>query len=204
MYLISPVSVKRNWINFELGAVWIRNIISLRNDGPEIPTLPICHSGMIPSQLPSPLNNLNAIAAGQASQLEFAFRSIQAAVGGKGDFRTDFDGLATQVKTFEQQYTLGANLKLLLSALSGDMHMLIAHCESLDPNSATTIQCGFVETHVVQLAKNFEANELAGHISVAVDKPGTSFGPMGAVNGAELSINIPVRLVLQFKDQLVA
>ncbi|PTP70076.1 hypothetical protein CWO23_12785, partial [Vibrio splendidus] len=30
LYLISPVSVKRNWINFELGAVWIRNAISIR------------------------------------------------------------------------------------------------------------------------------------------------------------------------------
>ena len=61
VYLISPVSVKRAWINFELGAVWVRNIISLRSKRPEIPTLPVCHSGMLPSNLPSPLNNLNAI-----------------------------------------------------------------------------------------------------------------------------------------------
>lgn len=33
IYLISPKSVKRNWINFELGAVWIRNAMSIRNEG---------------------------------------------------------------------------------------------------------------------------------------------------------------------------
>lgn len=46
IYLISPISVKRNWINFELGAVWVRNVVSVRSGHAEIPTLPICHSGM--------------------------------------------------------------------------------------------------------------------------------------------------------------
>lgn len=41
VYLVSLVSVKRSWISFELGAVWIRNTLSLRNEGPEIPALPI-------------------------------------------------------------------------------------------------------------------------------------------------------------------
>lgn len=41
IYLISPASVKRNWINFELGAVWARNIMNLRDGKPEIPTLPV-------------------------------------------------------------------------------------------------------------------------------------------------------------------
>ncbi|EKA7356847.1 toll/interleukin-1 receptor domain-containing protein, partial [Vibrio vulnificus] len=84
MYLISPKSVNRNWINFELGAMWIRNAMSIRGEGREIPTLPLCHSGMQLQNLPKPIDNLNAIVANQASQLEFAFRSIQAAVGGKG------------------------------------------------------------------------------------------------------------------------
>ena len=77
IYLISPVSVKRNWINFELGAVWVRNVISIRGGNAEIPTLPMCHSGMVPGNLPAPLNNLNAISGNKASQLEFAFRSLQ-------------------------------------------------------------------------------------------------------------------------------
>lgn len=203
LYLISPESVKRNWINFELGAVWVRNAMNLRDGGPEIPTLPICHSGISPSGLPSPLNNLNAISANQSSQLEFGFQSIQTAVSGKGDLRTDFDALAAQVLDLEQKYTLGANLKKMLSSLSGDMKTLIVHCQGQDINSSTTLQCGFVETSVVQMAKSFEANELAGHITVSVDKSGTSFGPMGAVNGAELSITVPVKLILKFKELIL-
>ena len=55
IYLISPASVKRNWINFELGAVWIRNAMSIRSGASEIPALPICHSGATPGGLPAVL-----------------------------------------------------------------------------------------------------------------------------------------------------
>lgn len=204
IYLISPTSVKRNWINFELGAVWIRNIMNLREERPEIPTLPVCHSGLTPGGLPAPLNNLNAIAANQASQLEFAFRSLQAAVGGRGALKTDFDALATQILAFEQQYTLGANLTKMLSLLGGNKGLLVQHCEQLPPETTTTIDCGFVETNSVQVIKAFEANELKGYIQVTVDKPGTSFGPLGAVNGAQVKIGIPVSMVLQFKELLLS
>lgn len=204
IYLISPASVKRNWINFELGAVWVRNIMNLRDGKPEIPTLPVCHSGLAPSGLPAPLNNLNGIAANQASQLEFAFMSLQAAVGGRGGLKTDFDALATQIIALEQQYTLGANLKKMLSLLGGDKRVLVQHCEQQPPGTRTTIDCGFVETNNVQVIKGFEANELKGHIQVTVDMPGTTFGPQGAINGAQVKIVIPVSLVLQFKELLFA
>lgn len=207
IYLISPVSVKRNWVNFELGAVWIRNIMNIRAGNAEIPTLPICHSGITPATLPAPLNNLNAITGNQASQLDFAFRSLQTAVGGKGALTTNFDALAAKVSEFELQYTLGSNLKRmlnLLSSLSGDMRNLIQHCEQQPAGTVTTIQGGFVETNVVQALKAFEANELKNQIAVTIESPGTTFGPMGAVNGAQVSIRIPVSLISQFKEQLLA
>lgn len=199
IYLISPTSVKRNWINFELGAVWIRNIVNLRDGKVEILTLPVCHSGIIPSGLPAPLNNLNGIAANQASQLEFAFRSLQSAVGGKGALKTNFDTLAGQVITLEQQYTLGSNLVKMPSLLCVDKHLLVQHCEQLSPGERTTIDCGFLETNVVQALKTFESNELKGHIQVSANSPRTTFGPLGAVNGAQVKIEIGVS-VLQFKE----
>lgn len=204
VYLISPMSVKRNWINFELGAVWIRSVKSVRGGNPEIPALPMCHSGLTPAALPAPLHNLNAIVANQASQLETAFKSLQASVGGRGALKTDFDALAAKVATFEQRYTLGANLKRMLSLLGGDIRLLLQHCAQQPAGTRTTIDCGFVETSNVQAIKNFESNELKGQIKVAVEMPGTSFGPMGAVNGAQVKIEIPVSLVVQFKDSLLA
>lgn len=204
IYLISPTSVQRNWINFELGAVWVRNVINLRDGRPDIPTLPVCHSGLTPRELPAPLNNLNGVSANRASQLEFAFKSLQAAVGGRGALKTNFDALATQIIAIEQQYTLGANLKKMLSLLGGDKRLLVAHCEQQPQDAQTTVDCGFIETNSVQAIKAFESHELKGRIQVTIDMPGTSFGPQGAVNGANVKILLPVSLVVQFKDLLLA
>ena len=196
---------KRNWINFELGAVWIRNAISIRAEGAEIPALPLCHSNMAPSGLPQPIGNLNAIVANQASQLEFAFRSIQTAVGGKGSLRTDFDQLAQKVVAFEREYTLGATVADFFKSLSGDMNKLIQHCESLPPGtSKTTLELGFIPTELVQKIQDLQDNGLAGKINLTTKNPGMSFGTQGAVNGADASIVIDVSLVLEFKDLLNA
>ncbi len=45
--LVSPRSITRTWINFEAGAGWLRQRV-----------IPVCHSGMLPSQLPNPLQHL--------------------------------------------------------------------------------------------------------------------------------------------------
>jgi hypothetical protein len=102
IYLISPTSVTRSWISFELGAVWIRSVGSERCRGPEIPTIPVCHSGCTPGDLPMPLNNLNAIRGAQSLELKRAFQSIQSAVGGKGSLKTDFNKLASKVVALEK------------------------------------------------------------------------------------------------------
>lgn len=48
--IVSPISVNRPWINFESGCGWIRNI----------PVIPMCHSGLFPSDLSFPLKTLQA------------------------------------------------------------------------------------------------------------------------------------------------
>ena len=76
VFLISPASVNRNWINFELGAVWIRNVIANDAGQPSIPTSPMCHSGMTPATLPTPTNYLNAVSANDAAKLAGAFTAV--------------------------------------------------------------------------------------------------------------------------------
>lgn len=117
IYLISPASVKRSWISFELGAVWIRNALNQREEKDEVPALPFCHSGMACNALPQPICNLNAIEANMASRLEFAFRSLQSAVGAKGRLRTDFNDLASKIIAFEKQYVLFDNLEKIFNTL---------------------------------------------------------------------------------------
>jgi hypothetical protein len=203
LYLISPESVCRNWINFELGAVWIRNAISIRAGGVEVPTIPICHSGISPGALPSPLNNLNGITANQASQLEFAFRSLQSAVGGKGKLRSDFDAIASRIAAFEQSYTFGANLARMLRLIFGNLQPIIHHCESQPNGSRTTINCGFLETSVVQRLQSMAKTELGGQVQVKTGNSGITFGVAGAVNGAEVELTVPVDLICRFKANLL-
>lgn len=57
--LCSKESVRRPWVNFEAGAVWLRGI----------PVIPFCHSGMSPNNLPVPLGMLEAVECCQADGL---------------------------------------------------------------------------------------------------------------------------------------
>lgn len=69
--LASPESVKRPWINFEGGSGWIR----------DIPVIPLCHSGMLPPQLPPPLGTLQAATATEEAGLKLVFPVLAEAVG---------------------------------------------------------------------------------------------------------------------------
>lgn len=54
LVLCSASSVGKPWINFEAGAAWIRGIA----------VVPVCHSGLLPAQLPMPYSTLQAITLG--------------------------------------------------------------------------------------------------------------------------------------------
>lgn len=207
IYLISPASVKRNWINFELGAVWVRNVTSQKSGLQEIPTLPLCHSGARPSELPAPLNNLNGIIGNQSSELEFAFRSLQAAVGGKGRLRTDFDALSAKVIAFERQYTLADNVVKLFSLLDDNkehLQNIIQIAESHPAGGYVEIDCDFVETSAIQKMKALEEIELKGHLKVQVKSSITQMSSMGAINGGSVTFQVTAALVLEAKNRLLA
>jgi hypothetical protein len=48
--LVSPFSVKRTWVNFEAGSGWLKKRV-----------VPLCHSGLVLSQLPPPLQSLQSL-----------------------------------------------------------------------------------------------------------------------------------------------
>ncbi len=95
--LCSPESIKRPWINFEAGAGWIR----------DIPVIPLCHSGIEPSNLPLPLNLLQAAKANEISSLNMLLPVLAQAIGSK-DPTYDFTDFVKKVKDFEAQYTFWA------------------------------------------------------------------------------------------------
>ncbi|MCC5965868.1 MAG: toll/interleukin-1 receptor domain-containing protein [Natronohydrobacter sp.] len=163
IYLISPNSATRSWIHFELGAVWIRNCLHLREGKPEIPALPLCHSGMTPSNLPAPLNNLNSIVGNDPLKLEAAFKSIQKAVGGKGPLKTDFVQLAKSIGEFETENGFGRHAKSLFLALDltpQDSAYLFNYSKSHPPKSFITIPDLELPAEKHHLIRKLEEGEL--------------------------------------------
>lgn len=203
LYLISPSSVKRNWINFELGALWIRNKVNILNNAEEIPAIPLCHSGMLLSDLPQPINNLNGVQANISSQLEFAFKSIQSAVGGKGRLKTDFDLLSSHIIEFEREYTLGDNLKKVFKIINGDIIKIYNFIDTNPYLNNLTLNLGMIETRKIEELKSLEKNELRGHISISIKNSGIAFGDHGAINGADVDLSLEVKLLKEFKDTLL-
>ncbi len=64
--LCSPLSIVRPWINFEAGAGWLKNI----------PVIPLCHSGLIPSKLPSPMDSFQAGMLSNEKDIEKVFKKL--------------------------------------------------------------------------------------------------------------------------------
>ena len=205
LYLISPISVKRSWISFELGAVWIRNSVSVKSGGLEIPTIPICHSGITPGNLPMPLINLSAIQADNSAQLELVFKSIQTAVGGKGVMKTNFDALAQSIITFESQYTLGDNLVRLFTVISSNntqINQVITQCKTMPQGATLTISLGLRDNSLIKELRSFENNELNGQFVVNQTSSEMSMGAEGAVIGGNIEIAISRDLILDFEHLL--
>jgi hypothetical protein len=71
LVLCSPEAVKRPWITFEIGAACLRGV----------PIVPICHSGISPSQLPVPLNEFEAIQASDLDGLLKLYKRIASKIG---------------------------------------------------------------------------------------------------------------------------
>ena len=206
IYLISPISVKRNWINFELGAIWIRNVSSINNNGPAIPTIPFCHSGIKPSNLPMPLINLNAIQANNSAQLENAFMSIQSAVGGKGRLKTNFDKLAQSIALFENQYTLGDNLISLFKTIGVNrttINDLLQHCKNIGVDIIIPCEFKEVDYTLISSIKELENNALNGKIRIDIQNPRLAMGPNSMGNFCDITIHINVRFILNFENELL-
>jgi hypothetical protein len=183
IYLISPISVKRSWVNFELGAIWIRSAIQERSGQPEIPLIPVCHSGMSPSELPSPINNLNAISGTDAASLERAFKSIQAAMGGKGRLKTDFDELSSKIGAIQERYTMGDNLRSFFELLMGEnVKPMIKHFKGVYGPDKIKIDIDGVDTDnfkkaqsILQKIQHLGITLTSESLSLVVGKTGSNW-----------------------------
>lgn len=99
LVLCSPESITRQWISFETGAAYVRGI----------PIIPLCHSGLLPNQLPVPLGELQAILLGNpkkeggVSGFERLYQAIADHLGSDVP-RVNFDEYEDRFSRLEQIY----------------------------------------------------------------------------------------------------
>jgi hypothetical protein len=64
--MLSKTSVGRPWVNFEAGAAWTRNIV----------TIPVCFGGLTKEQLPKPYSSLQAVDLESSDDHEYLATSV--------------------------------------------------------------------------------------------------------------------------------
>ncbi|ODN62943.1 hypothetical protein BA763_00900 [Burkholderia cenocepacia] len=211
LYLISPKSISRPWVNFELGAVWCRGAVQKSNGGNRIMALPICHSEASRSNLPAPLNALNAINGNAPADLEFAFKSLQRELGVAGSaLRTDFSQLAARVIDFEQRNTVGDALKRAIWALGGDdrpaVTQFVDTCrqEALRGTRSLTVKADRTLQSSVDSIRTELGNALKGKMTLKIVSSGTAFGTGGTHNICDIELVFDPNLVVTHTNTILS
>ena len=91
--LCSRASLNRAWVNFEVGAAWIK----------PIPIVPICHSGLLPRELPIPFSTMQGIQANTEQGLKRVYSFVAKELG-CGIPNKDFTGIINKIVEFENTY----------------------------------------------------------------------------------------------------
>ncbi|MEB2535841.1 toll/interleukin-1 receptor domain-containing protein [Burkholderia anthinoferrum] len=209
-YLISPKSVRRPWVNFELGAVWCRGAVQKAAGGDRVMALPICHSGVVPSGLPAPLNALNAITATRALDLEFAFMSLQRILGVSGSpLRTDFAKFAANAKRLEDLYTVGEVLARNLHAtlmIREDVVRLIDQCRSETQRGTKvfTINVARVKQATADAWSESVREQLLDKVSLKIEHGALAFGESGVHNICDIVLTLDPNLIAEHADTILS
>jgi len=91
MVLCSRGSLSRAWVNFEVGAAWIK----------ELPIIPICHSGLTLSELPVPFSTLQGIEANSVTGLKRLYAGVAKKLGSQIPNK-DFSAFTDEIVQFEK------------------------------------------------------------------------------------------------------
>lgn len=168
--LCSPKSILRPWINFEAGAGWVR----------DIPVIPLCHSGIEPAKLPTPLNLLQAAKANEVSSLKLIFPVLAQAIGAKTP-NIDFSDFVAKVTEFEIRYTFWDACNAAFSKINSFNGSIVSALKS-----GKTISMDLTETEINYLLDpiGFLAKN---NILNLVRSGGVAVGPGGMTHGCSLT-----------------
>ncbi|AJW44442.1 hypothetical protein TK49_06765 [Ralstonia mannitolilytica] len=209
IYLISPASQARPWINFELGAIWSRDAVNRRANNAPVPTIPLCHSGASPATLPQPLGSLNGVIAADAAQLKNAFRALQGALGVQnGSLHTDFTALANDIAEFERKYTVGDSLKQLFKLVRASDENLTALVDLAHKNVHNSawidVNLGSMPDEIYTKLLEFQNGPLAGIVTVIGKQPGMFFSETASFNGRMITLKVDAKSIIDNAAELLA
>jgi hypothetical protein len=197
IFLISPTSVKKNWINFELGAVWLRNLNNQADSSQYVPAIPICHSGMKPDDLPIPLSLLNGIEGADPDKLAFVFKSIQKALGVEGQLRTDFDALAESIQQIEYKLTTVDTLKEILVLIGNPqktLQGLIQYTAKYPLDFVFPVMLGLISNEIISKLEPL-CNKLGNKCRLQKTDFATVANESGSVSGADVTLSMSSELI---------
>lgn len=145
LVLCSHASLRRPWVNFEVGAAWKK-----------IPIVPICHSGLEPSSLPIPLSLLQGIQASDPDGLRRLYDAVAGTIGGRAP-KGNRDELIAEIASFEKQYAPSIQAQLGPVAARADASRKKIYEALNDPEfnwrsiSKLAVVGGLTEDEVVEL-----------------------------------------------------
>lgn len=180
LILCSEKSITRPWINFEAGAGWIRNI----------PVIPLCHSGMEPSELPIPLNMLQAAKLSEVSSLKLVFPVLAEAINSKTP-KLDFADFIEKVKEFEERYMFWDKCNICFEKLNKILPGVVSALKS-NMNIRTELP-EYIIIEVEKLMKDFlTPNDILGFRKIG----NVAMTPEGTFYGCELIVKGKVKDII--------
>jgi hypothetical protein len=93
--LCSKASVQRPWVQFELGAAWMKHV----------PIIPVCHSGMTVDELPMPLSRLHGVELSTPHGLERLYQTLAGLLKlGQAPQLRDLPGWLKRIEELERRF----------------------------------------------------------------------------------------------------
>lgn len=181
--LCSPFSISRPWINFEAGAGWIK----------AVPLIPVCHSGQLKSQLPVPLNLLQAMNL----QSEADFKQLVGLIAKSLAVNSpsiNWDPILQCFKHFEDEYLRLGKIRYCVTTLAS---LDPKFRQIFDPKSGVNrVKDWAGEANILQISPLLDALRDFGMITYTI---GTSTMitalPAGQSVGKELEVIIQAAFV---------
>jgi|ERR1039458_409946 hypothetical protein len=176
--ICSPKSVTREWINLETGAALVR----------DIPIIPVCHSGTIPSKLPIPLLLRLGVKLTDIEKMKVMIDNLAHDLNVQPP-TIDFTKFIASIRAFEERNTFWDDCNSAFGIIAGIHSKIIPSLRShscLDMDLPEKSICA-----IEQLIPFLHSRELLSFHRTGRDTVWGPFVPKGESEAVEPNLNAP-------------